>query len=254
LLAEGRDDISFDSRLDETSSSAAECIPRRAAAVSLLGGAISSRRHGGRAPWQPQSGRHTPQERTMPLTPLAVIHTTAVTAGQIVSHTPVVVWAVLAGLIVLGASQARARRVGLARATALPLAMVAMSLWGTASLFGSGAHLTLVLASWLAAAAAAFVPVMRLAAAHGTQFDAGSNSFVVPGSWMPMLLIAGVFALRYATNVALALQPALAADATFAAGVAALSGLFTGVFGGRAARLWRLAQQRAPLFAANPIA
>jgi uncharacterized membrane protein len=175
-------------------------------------------------------------------------------AGQIVSHTPLYVWGVLALLVALGASQARDRRVGLARATALPLAMVILSLWGTASLFSHGPHLMPVLASWVGAAVAAFVSVTRGAPQRGTHFDATSNSFFVPGSWMPMLLITGVFVLRYATNVALALQPALSTDASFATGVAALSGLFTGAFAGRAARLWQLAQRPAPLLAANPIA
>jgi uncharacterized membrane protein len=176
-------------------------------------------------------------------------------AGQIVSHTPVFVWGVLAALIVLGLSQARERRVSLARATVLPFAMVALSLWGTASLFASGPHLPLVLASWLAAALATFLPVMRLPAPLGTRFDAASNGFTLPASWMPMLLIVGVFALRYATNVALAMQPALSGDATFAAGIAAVSGLFTGGFGGRAARLWLLAQRRhAPRLPAPNIA
>jgi uncharacterized membrane protein len=164
--------------------------------------------------------------------------------GQIVSHTPVIVWGLLAALLALGLSQARERRVGFARATVLPLAMVALSLWGTASLFGNGPHLTLVLGSWLAAALAAFVPVVRLPAPAGTRFDAASNSFTLPGSWIPMLLIVGVFVLRYATNVALAIQPALGADTAFATGIAAVSGLFTGAFGGRAARLWQLAQRR----------
>ena len=178
----------------------------------------------------------------------------AAMAGQIVSHTPPYVWGVLVLLVALGVSQARERRVGHARATALPPAMVALSLWGTASLFGHGPHVLLVLASWLAAGSTAFVSVTRRAPQRGTHFDRASNSFVMPGSWAPMLLITGVFALRYASNVALALQPALAADASFAGGVAALSGLLTGVFAGRAARLWQLAQRRAPFLAVDPIA
>jgi uncharacterized membrane protein len=178
----------------------------------------------------------------------------SITAGQIVSHTPVFVWFVLAGLVVLGALQARQRHVSLTRATMLPLAIVALSLWGTASLF-AGSYLALVLAGWSAAVAAGFATVVRRAPAAGTRFDPSTGSFVVPGSWIPMLLILAVFALRYATNVALALQPVLAADANFAVGIAACSGLFTGIFAARAARLRLLAQRSAlPTLAASNLA
>jgi hypothetical protein len=186
----------------------------------------------------------------MPLTPPVAIHMTAalgrlaVMAGQIVSHTPPMVWALLAGLVALGLSQARERRVGLARATMLPLAMVALSLWGTASLYGHGPHLPLVLGAWLVPASAAFFAVARTAPARGTQFDPVAKVFVVPASWLPMLLIVGVFVLRYATNVALALHPELASDAGFCVSTTLVSAGFTGIFGGRAARLWQFAQRQ----------
>jgi hypothetical protein len=163
-----------------------------------------------------------------------------------VSHTPAFVWFVLAALIVLGALQARERRVSLARVTALPALMVVLSLWGTASLFATGPHVAAVLAAWTASALAAFLVVVRRAPPGGTRFDAATGSFVVPGSWMPMLLVVGVFALRYATNVALAIQPPLGADASFGTAIAACSGLFTGIFAARAARLRPLARRAAP--------
>lgn len=183
----------------------------------------------------------------MPLTPLISASARLwFMAGQIVSHTPVFVWFVLAALVVLGLTQARERRIGVVRATTLPLAMVALSLWGTASLFAAGPHLALVLGAWFAAASAAFAVVLRRAPPAGTRFDAASSAFVVPGSWIPMLVIVGVFALRYASNVALAIQPALVADTSFGMAIAACSGLFTGIFAARAARL-RLLAQRDPL-------
>jgi uncharacterized membrane protein len=170
----------------------------------------------------------------------------SIMAGQIVSHTPAFVWFVLAALIVLGALQARERRVSLARVTALPALMVVLSLWGTASLFATGPHVAAVLAAWTASALAAFLVVVRRAPPAGTRFDAATGSFVVPGSWMPMLLVVGVFALRYATNVALAIQPPLGADVSFGTAIAACSGLFTGIFAARAARLRPLARRAAP--------
>lgn len=172
----------------------------------------------------------------MPLTSLAGISRMA---GQIVSHTALVVWGVLALLIALGLGQLRQRRAGVARVTVLPLAAMALSLWGTASLFGH-AHLLLVLLAWIGAAAATFFAIARNAPPRSAAFDAAARTLLLPGSWAPLALMLGIFSLRYATNVALAIHPGLAADALFATAIALTSGAFTGAFGGRAARLWKL--------------
>lgn len=166
-------------------------------------------------------------------------------AGQILSHTPPVVWALLALLVALGLAQTRERRMTVTRATVLPLAMMALSLWGTASLFGH-AHLLPVTASWLGAAAMTFATVGRTAPPRAAAFDAATLTLVLPGTWAPLGLMLAVFALRYATNVALALHPELAVDTLFAMGVAIASGLLTGAFGGRSARLWKLIEAPAP--------
>lgn len=160
-------------------------------------------------------------------------------AGQILAHTPPVVWALLALLVALGLAQTRERRMTVTRATVLPLAMMALSLWGTASLFGH-AHLLLVGASWIGAAAITFAAVGRTAPPRAAAFDAATRTLVAPGTWASLALMLGVFALRYATNVALAIHPALAMDTLFATAVALACGLLTGAFGGRSGRLWKL--------------
>ncbi len=66
------------------------------------------------------------------------------TIQTILAHTPVWVWPLLAALLVLGALQARARQVTLLRATLLPVAMLALSLWGVISVFASAS----TLAAW----------------------------------------------------------------------------------------------------------
>jgi hypothetical protein len=63
----------------------------------------------------------------------------------------------------------------------------------------------------------------------------------MPGSVVPLLLILGIFMTKWLVGVQLAIVPRLAADVGFALPVAALYGVFTGLFAGRAARLWRLA-------------
>ena len=58
-----------------------------------------------------------------------------------------------------------------------------------------------------------------------------------------MLLILGVFLTKYVVGVELAMQPALARDGPYTLAVGTLYGVFSGLFVGRAARLWRLADR-----------
>ena len=74
--------------------------------------------------------------------------------GPIIQRTPAWVWALLAGLLWLGASQLRARQVGLVRALATPLAMTGLSVYGVASAFGPAGQAAVALGSWFVAAAA----------------------------------------------------------------------------------------------------
>jgi hypothetical protein len=77
-----------------------------------------------------------------------------------------------------------------------------------------------------------------------TRFDAHTRTFHVPGSWVPLVLMVGIFASKYVVGVALNLHPELMHEATFTLGFSALNGAFSGVFAARAIRLWRLALAR----------
>lgn len=159
--------------------------------------------------------------------------------GPILRNTPIWVWGLLASLLALGASQLRDRTASLARVSLLPVAMTIFSVSGTLSAFGKSPHLAGAVAAWLIAAAIAFAVLAPGRAA--AQFDPVRRSFRLPGSVVPLLLIVGIFLVKYVVGVELAMAPRLAQDAQYALTVAALYGAFTGVFVGRSARLWRLA-------------
>jgi uncharacterized protein YneF (UPF0154 family) len=61
---------------------------------------------------------------------------------------------------------------------------------------------------------------------------------------LPLVMILGIFLTRYVVNVDIAMNPPLTRDGQYTMIVAAMYGLFTGAFLGRAARLWRLAAER----------
>ena len=166
--------------------------------------------------------------------------------GPILTRTPPWVWGLLAAVVLLGLSQARARSVSLARVGVLPAAMTALSVWGTASAFGSSPQFISVLFAWFAAMALAVAVAALMAPAAGARYDLASRSFVLPGSWVPLLLILGIFLTKYVVGVELAMRPGLALDADYARVTGALYGLFSGTFIGRAARLWRLALRGGP--------
>jgi len=164
--------------------------------------------------------------------------------ASILRHTPVWVWGLLAALIALGLSQARHRSTSLARIAITPVAMTVLSLWGAVSSFGASPQFGPVLLAWSATAAASLAAVAPSAAPAGTRYDPASRVFQLPGSWIPLLLILGVFLTKYVVGVELAMQPALARDGAYALAVATLYGVFSGLFVGRTARLWRLATRR----------
>ena len=163
----------------------------------------------------------------------------------IVQRTPLWVWGLLAALTWLGLSQARNRTASLTRVAFMPVAMTALSVWGTVSAFGNSPQFGSVLLAWLAAAALSLAATAPMAAPAGARYDARARLFSLPGSWVPMALILGIFLIKYVVGVDLAMQPGFARDARYALVTAALYGLFSGIFAGRAARLWRLARRPA---------
>ena len=173
--------------------------------------------------------------------------------GPIVTHTPAWVWGLLAVLIALGLSQTRARQASLARTALLPIAMIVMSLAALASSFRLTPQFASVLLAWLSGATAAIVIATPFAPPAGTRYDHATRSFSLPGSWMPLLLILGIFMVRYVVNVELAMQPALVNDPSYALVAGALYGLFSGIFAARALRLWRLAGWHAVTLGGTPL-
>ena len=158
--------------------------------------------------------------------------------GQILVNTPVWVWGLLAALLLLGFSQTRSRSVGVPRVALLPLAMSVLSLYSIMSTFGGSA---LVLGSWLATAFVTVLLVMQLPLSAQARYDRASRQFQLPGSWVPMVLIMGVFLTKYVVGVSVVLHPDLKSHANFSLAIVVLYGVFSGLFAGRALRLIRLA-------------
>ncbi len=163
---------------------------------------------------------------------------------EIVTHTPSWVWVTLALLIAAGASQLRDRELSLARVTVLPMALLVLSAAGVLSVFGSS---TIAVGAWLAGLAASVYLGRAPLAPRGAIWVAARNRLQVPGSWVPLALMLGLFAIKYAAGTARALHPELSSDPSFGAACGLAYGLFAGLFLGRALALRSLAGNRAEL-------
>jgi len=164
-------------------------------------------------------------------------------AMQILLHTPRWVFALFFVLLVAGVTQLVARRASLRRVSLLPLAMVGLSLYGVASAFAAQ---PLALLAWAVTGGLAMLAVLSRSLPAGTTYDGTTRQFMLPGSALPLALMMGIFFTKYAVGATLTMLPTLAQQSGFALAVSALYGAFSGVFLGRAIRLWRLAQASAP--------
>jgi hypothetical protein len=158
--------------------------------------------------------------------------------------TPGWVWALLAGLVALGVTQLRDRTASLVRVSVMPVAMTAFAVWGLSGAFGSSPMFGYAMLAWMLVAALVFAAIGVTSAPRGTTYDPAGRTFFLPGSWVPLALILAIFLTRYVVNVDIAMQPSLKGDGEYTIFVAGLYGLSTGIFVGRAARLWRLAAER----------
>ena len=162
----------------------------------------------------------------------------------IVQHTPVWVWGLLAGLVALGLSQTRDREVSLPRVTILPLVMIALSLSGVFSAFG---HVPVAFGGWAAGIGAALAFGRQFIAVRGATWSAQTATLHVPGSWLPLALIVGLFALKYFAGVSLSMHPQAAIDPAFAGPMCLAYGGFSGMFLARALSLRAVTKHRAGL-------
>jgi hypothetical protein len=156
---------------------------------------------------------------------------------QILTHTPVFVWFLLAGLIVLGWRQSRDRLVAPLQVLALPALMLGLGGW---SLAPGMAALPVVALAWLGALALGAAAGARTPQLPGTAWLAPSGRFRVPGSWVPMGFILVIFTLRYSSNVAFVMHPEWRGMLAVQATLAVVLGLVSGLAIGRAIGLLRL--------------
>lgn len=153
---------------------------------------------------------------------------------QILSRTPLWVFALFAALVALGVLQSRTREVGRMRVLLLPAVFLPLSLWGVWNAFGAQA---LAFAAWLAGLGAALLLHRVGRPPRPAASSAATGRYRVEGSWIPLALMMVIFFARYAIAVATAIRPELSANPLFFAAAGFAYGLFSGTFLARALRI-----------------
>jgi hypothetical protein len=152
-------------------------------------------------------------------------------AWQILTHTPLWAFALLAFLVWQGIKAMRPRTVTVWRSLIVPAVFI---VWGLSRLL-SRQDYAWPLVTWVAAAAVLLV--IGLLTARPFELDHTTGEIKRPGSWVPLIRNVTVFALQYTVAVIAAVDPH---DATTAAIVGrVISGGTTGYFLGRTIALLR---------------
>jgi NhaP-type Na+/H+ and K+/H+ antiporter len=152
---------------------------------------------------------------------------------QIVTRTPIWVWAILAALIFLGAKALRPRTVKRFTVIIAPIAFLILGLTSSRG--------TLGFASWgisLVAAAAFTFFIWKPTA--GARYVPEGDQLHMPGSAVPMILMLAIFLLNYIINVTLAINPALRSELLWQVGPGVVLGALSGLFAGRALTMYRM--------------
>ncbi|MFZ6672619.1 DUF6622 family protein [Undibacterium sp. Xuan67W] len=154
--------------------------------------------------------------------------------NQIISNTPIYVWAILGFLAYRGLKSSVDRELTVRAVATIPLVMLALSVQGILSGFGAD---PLVLATWLATMTAGAVVSWNMVSDKNVRILADKGTVFYRGSWGPLVMMMTIFVMKYVVNVGLHMNPALHSNVLFAAISTALFGLFNGLFLGKMLRV-----------------
>ena len=164
---------------------------------------------------------------------------------NIIQHTPIWVFPLIAGVIWLGSLNLRERTLAIRLLFAFPLVMLALSV---ANSIGTSAPPALALADWIGCAC--------IGAAIGWSLtqkplavDLAAQRITLAGSAIPLVVGLSIVALRYTFGYLYTRHPELAADPSYALTLIAGGAMLGGVTFGRYGRLalWYRRRAMSPL-------
>lgn len=150
---------------------------------------------------------------------------------QILQHTPLWVFGLFFGLIFLGYSQTKMRKISTRRLAILPIAMLCLSASGVGSTFGAS---PLGFIAWLSGISIMLAIFSWLEYPKDIVYSSNEQLYTIPGSWVAFILIMLIFFTKYTVAVLLIRNSTLHQSIFFMIGVCTLYGLSSGWFFARA--------------------
>ncbi len=175
---------------------------------------------------------------------------------QILTRTPIFVWAILALLVYRGVASSRDRDVNVGALAIIPVLMLCLSAQAMLTSFG---FQPVVLAAWLTASCAGLWTGWRLVDISPIRSNPATRTVRVTGSWMPMAMLMTIFSVKYVSIVSMKINPPIQADPMFASLVSGLLGASSAVLTGSALNYFasyrqaaKATPQLAPALAIDP--
>lgn len=135
------------------------------------------------------------------------------------------------GLIYLGYLQSKTRKVSRIRIVVLPFIMVSLSIYGV---FSVPSHAVLALFSWAIGVAGAIALNAKVPHGNGVTLHEGQQHFLVPGSWIPLMLMMTVFVAKGTIGYLVGSHTINPENIDFIGISSLVSGLISGTFLARA--------------------
>jgi hypothetical protein len=157
---------------------------------------------------------------------------------QILVHTPIWVWLLLAFLVSRGVAALKPRDVTPTRMLILPLVFLVWGLTGLIDSRGLGVDFALFVVAFAAGGAGG---VALAALGPHPRLNSETGGMAMPGSAIPLTLILVSFAFKYVGTVALAIDSDVSQRAVLVSAMTAVGGIFAGLFWGRTLTLFRRA-------------
>ena len=155
---------------------------------------------------------------------------------QLLSNLPAWVYAILITLLWLGYSQTRTRHISRLRITVMPILFLGLSLY---SVLHVPHALIAALVAWGLGIRLAFRLNDTVDYGKGVTMDADREHYVVPGSWLPLMLMMSVFAVRFIQGYLVG-SHAIDPDSFYTITISALvSGAISGTFLARAVQIFK---------------
>ncbi len=152
------------------------------------------------------------------------------------SNLPTWIYVLLATLLWLGYTQTKTRHISRLRITVLPIIFLGLSLY---SVMHVPHALVAALVAWGIGIRLAFRLNDRINYGKGVSMDADREHYVVPGSWLPLMLMMSVFVVRFIQGYLVG-SHTIDPDSFYTITVSALvSGTISGTFLARAVQIFK---------------